>query len=277
MPGIKLPEELIVEPFGSSELAKDDIVLIVVPSSQVRNVAIEMESRLDGQLVVNCSKGFEHSTMKTLSQVLEEYIGTSPLVIWSGPNIAREIAEGKPTRAVLACRDMAVLARASRMLKNPLISFEISRDVRGVEMVASLKGIIAISIGLADGLELGDNFVGLVLSYALREFVAIAEFMEIPAHTIYGIAGLGDCVTSSLSPHGRNRRFGKLLAQGIPPQEAIKQVGMVVEGVAMMQTITELEDLNVPVPICSIIKKIIFEPNGDVRDLLVNTVMTYRS
>ncbi len=277
LPGIGLPSELVVEPFGASRIGTNDLVIIAVPSHRVRPMSEKLAPLMSGQIIVNSAKGFEHHTMKTLSQVIGELVAGSPLVVWSGPNIARELALGKPGRAVLAGRDMSVLSRAARMLRNDRISFEISRDVRGVELCGSLKGILAITIGLADGLELGDNFVGLLLSYGLREFVAIAEFMGIPGDTIYGIAGLGDCVTSSLSPHGRNRCFGRLIGQGMPPEKAIGEVGMVVEGVQMLQTITELEDLKVPIPLFSAVKQIVFNPDGNVRELLVDTVMQYQT
>lgn len=275
--GIRLPVELTVEAFGASEIAPEDIVLIAVPSHQVRNVSEKLSGSLQGQVVVNTAKGFEHHTMKTLTQVLDDTLPISPKVVWSGPNIAREMADGKPTRAVLASRDMSVLSRCARMLRNDVVSFEISRDIRGVELCASLKGLLAITIGVSDGLELGDNFIGLLVSYGLREFIAIAEFMGIPRDTIYGIAGLGDCLTSSLSPHGRNRRFGRLIGEGIHPEKAVDQVGMVVEGVQMLRTITELEDLNIPLPIFSAVKRMVFNPNGDVRKLLVDTVMKYQT
>jgi len=275
LPGVHLPDELKVEPFAGSVIDEDDLLIIAVPSHMVRSMAIDLRPLWRGQIIVNSAKGFEHDTMKTLSQVIDDVIPGVPLVVWSGPNIASEISSGKPTRAVLAGRDMAVLSRTARMLRNDRVSFEISRDVRGVELCASLKGILAITIGISDGLELGDNFVGLLLTYGLREFAAVAEFMGIQNHTIYGIAGLGDCVTSSLSPHGRNRRFGRLVAEGIPPEEAIRRVGMVVEGVQMLQTITELEDLNVPTPLFSAVKQIIFGTNDDIRNLVVETVMGY--
>ena len=275
LPGLRLPPELVVEPFGASAPKPEDLILIAVPSHQVRAVAEQLLPIWEGQIIVNTAKGYEHHSMKTLSQVIQELLPAAQLVVWSGPNIAGELAVGKPTRAVLAGRDMAVLTRAVRMLRNGQVSFEISRDVRGVELCASLKGIIAITIGLADGLELGDNFIGLLVAYGLREFAAVAEFMGIAKDTIYGIAGLGDCVTSSLSPSGRNRRFGKLVGQGMPSEQAVQEVGMVVEGVQMLLTITELEDLSVPTPLFSAVKKIVFGHNGDHRELLVNTVMNY--
>ena len=275
LPEVALPSQLDIEPFGASPMAMDDLILIAVPSHQVRMVAQQLQPDWNGQIVVNSAKGFEHHSMKTLSQVIEDVLPDVQLVVWSGPNIAHEIALGKPARAVLAGRNMSVLSRTARCLRNDGISFEISRDVRGVELCASLKGILAIAIGIADGLELGDNFIGLLISYGLGEFAAIAEFMGIPKATIYGIAGLGDCLTSSLSPYGRNRRFGRLIGKNTQPEDAMQQVGMVVEGVQMMMTITELEDLNVATPLFSMIKRIIFDPNGDIRDLIVETVMNY--
>lgn len=275
LPGIDLPSQLDIEPIGDSPIAMDDLIIIAVPSHQVRTVTQQLQPNWSGQIVVNSAKGFEHHSMKTLSQVIEDVLPGVPLVVWSGPNIAHEIALGKPARAVLAGRDMSVLSRTARCLRNDGISFEISRDVRGVELCASLKGILAIAIGIADGLDLGDNFLGLLISYGLGEFAAIAEFMGIPKPTIYGIAGLGDCLTSCLSPFGRNRRFGNLIGNGTSPGEAMKQVGMVVEGVQMMLTITELEDLNVATPLFSMVKRIIFNPNGDIRNLIVDTIMHY--
>ncbi len=277
LPSVSLPEALEIEPFGATEPDSNDLFIIAVPSHQVRTLCEQLDSVWTGQIIVNSAKGFEHHTMKTLSQVIEDILVDVPLVVWSGPNIASEMAQGKPTRAILAGNDMSVLSRTARMLRNDRVSFEISRDIRGVELCASLKGILAITLGISDGLNLGDNFAGLLLTYGLKEFSSIAEFMGIPKDTIYGIAGLGDCFTSSMSPHGRNRRFGRLVAQDIPPEEAIHEVGMVVEGVQMLRTITELEDLNVPIPLFSAVKRIIFAPNGNIREIIVDTVMSYNT
>lgn len=297
LPGVKLPEELVIEPVGASPLDPNDLLVIAVPSHSVRATAEEILPIWNGQVIVSCAKGYElhnghAASLVTSSEVIRSIIPTAAVVAWAGPNIAREIALGMPTRAVLAGRDMAALTHAMRLLKNDRVTFEVSRDLRGVELCSALKGVIAMAVGLGDGLELGDNFTGLLVSYGLREFTAIAEFLGISRETIYGIAGLGDCVTSSLSPFGRNRSFGRLLGRGVPPRQALQEVGMVVEGVQMLLTVAELEDLNVPAPLFSALKEIVFglfsseaddtirseaEHRTIIRKHLVNTVLHYNT
>jgi glycerol-3-phosphate dehydrogenase (NAD(P)+) len=149
LPGIGLPDTLAVECTQDSTLRAEDLVIIAVPSHRVREAVGNLAGIWAGQIIVNCSKGFEHVTMKTLSQVIMEIIPGAPLAVWSGPNLSRELAVGKVARAVLAGRDMAVLSRAARMLRHHQLSFEISRDMRGVELCAALKGIVAVTIGIA--------------------------------------------------------------------------------------------------------------------------------
>lgn len=275
LPGVTLPGELAVEPAGGSDLEPEDALLIAVPSHKVRSAVQPVTGQLAGRLVINAAKGFEHESLKTMSEVLIELLPESDIVSLSGPNIAREIAAGKPARAVLAGKRLEALSRAMRLLRHDRLIFETSRDLRGVELCASLKGILAIAIGLADGHDLGDNFIGLLMTYGMREFVTLATFMGAAESTVYGIAGLGDMVTSSLSPSGRNRRFGQLLAQGRDSEAALGEVGMVVEGVEMLKTVTRLEELNLPLPLFSTIQHIVFEQPPDPGERLVETVLHY--
>lgn len=273
--GIRLPESLRAAQFGSFKIDNSAAIILAVPSNQVRDVAKKLKDSVNGQPIVCASKGFEHTTMKTMSEVLLDELPASPIIVMSGPNIAREIAEGKPTRAVLASRDVATLAKISRELKNDLITFEVCNDVKGVELCAALKGIIAIGVGIADGLGLGANFIGLLMTYGLREFTHIAEFLGIPQKTIYGIAGLGDMIATCLSPESRNRKFGYLIGKGMQTEKALKSVGMVVEGVQMAKTVAELDGMNIPIPLFSMITKIIFEPNGHLPDRFIRCLQYY--
>jgi len=263
LPGIRLPDRVRAGEKFSHALDADDIVVIAVPSKQMRTVAEELAPHLNGQIIVSASKGFEHSTFKTMSEVIHELVPESPLVVLSGPNLAREIAENKPAKTVLASADIAAAAKVARAFKNSCISFEICSDMKGVELCAALKGIIAIGVGLCDGLDLGKNFTGLIMTCGLYEFKAISGFLGISEKTIYGIAGLGDLIATCLSTNSRNYCFGRLLGEGVDRDEALRQVGMVVEGVQMAKTIAELEDLNIPVPLFNIISKII---SGDIRN-----------
>lgn len=274
--GIRLPPMVrAIEKFAEP-VRDDDIIIIAVPSSKVRDVAHELRQVIRIQPIVCASKGFEHQSLKTMSEVIQDELPTTPVIVLTGPNIAREVAEGKPTKAVLASKDFAAVTRVVRILKNDHLKFEVCRDVKGVELCAALKGIIAIGVGIADGLCLGKNFTGILMTYGLREFTQISEFMGISVKTIYGIAGLGDLIATCLSRNSRNWRFGYLLGKGAQRDRALQRVGMVVEGVQMAKTIAELGDLNIPIPLFSTISKIIFEPNGHLPHKFINCLNNYQ-
>jgi glycerol-3-phosphate dehydrogenase (NAD(P)+) len=275
--GIGLAGRVRAARYLSEPFDPDDIIVVAVPSHQVRQVARDLSGKLLAQPVICASKGFEHATMKTMSEVLHDELPTVPLIVLTGPNIAREIAEGKPTKAILASKDFAAVSRVVKTFKNELLAFEICNDVKGVELCASLKGIIAIGVGIADGLGLGKNFMGVLMTYGLREFARISEFLGVSPKTIYGIAGLGDMIATCLSPESRNRRFGFMLGQGIEPECALRNVGMVVEGVQMAKTIVDLENLNIPIPLFATIAKIIFEPNGHLPNKFIQCLQQYQT
>lgn len=298
LPGITLPERIEVGVIGSVPLNPFDIVILAVPTQHLREAVITLKPCYHQQIVIAASKGLEvagGASLRTPSQVVQEEIPGAPLVVWGGPNIAGEIAKGLPARAILAASDMSLLVQASQNLRTSRLTFEFTRDVRGVELCSAVKGLIAIALGMVEELGLGVNFASLVLTYGLREFVALAEFLGISPATIYGIAGLGDAAASGLSPQGRNRMFGKLIAQGFSFQEAQQKVGMAVEGLFILLTLTEWEMLEIPLPLFSVIRKIVFPPlnlspmsssNGElsvngkshkemVRDALIEAVLNY--
>lgn len=275
LPGFRLPEGLQVVSVKAIGLKPEDLLLIAVPSHQVRTAVTPLIPHLEKSIVVNCAKGFEHSTLRTMSEVLIDLLPHSDVVALSGPNIAREIANGKPARAVLAGKRLEALSRAAQMLQHPRFVFETSRNLRGVELAASLKGTLAIAVGLAEGCELGNNFISLLMTYGLREFATLATFMGADEATVYGIAGLGDMITSSLSPSGRNRRFGVLLARGVDAKSALAEVGMVVEGVEMLKTVARLQELNLPLPLFATVRDIVDSDGTGVRERLVSAVLNY--
>lgn len=273
LPGIPLCASLTALPLALCRFEPDDIVALAVPSRALPELALGLRPRLAGNPLVCATKGFQHASFKTMGQLVRETIPESPLIVLSGPNIARELAAGLPSKAVLASHDLTALTRTARALRNETLIFELSRDVDGIELCAALKGVIAVGVGIADGLSLGDNMTALLMTYGLREFVEIAEFLEIRHKTIYGIAGLGDLITTCISPNSRNRRFGRLLGQGVTTEEALKQVGMVVEGVQMARTIVEMGDLNISIPLFAMIARAIFQEGIDLREEFVNCLI----
>jgi len=274
--GILLPSSLMAVALSEVVFKPDASVVLAVPSRALPDLVHELRPRLNGNPLVCATKGFQHASFKTMGQLVRESIPESPLIVLSGPNIARELAAGLPSKAVLASHNLTVLTRVARALRNNTLVFELSRDVDGVELCAALKGVIAVGVGIADGLELGDNMTALLMTYGLREFVEIAEFLEIRHKTIYGIAGLGDLITTCISPNSRNRRFGRLLGQGVLTADALIQVGMVVEGVQMARTIVEMGDLNIRIPLFSTIAKAIFDAELTLRKEFTDCLIHYQ-
>jgi glycerol-3-phosphate dehydrogenase (NAD(P)+) len=280
LPNIKIPQAVRITEKFSEPLCADDVLILAVPSNRVREVAMELIA-YGNELptIITATKGLEYGSFKTMSQVIKEILPSSEVIVLTGPTIAKEIAQGKPAKALLAGDNPATLAKIHKILANKLITFELSNDPVGAEVCGALKGIIAVGFGIADGLDLGANIHGLILTYGLREFVQIANFLSVSERSIYGLAGLADLVTTCLSRDSRNRQLGYLLGKGYPLEKALAEVGMAVEGVNVAKTLINLKGLNVSIsiPLLLCISEIILQQPPDIYDRLVNTIMNIRS
>jgi glycerol-3-phosphate dehydrogenase (NAD(P)+) len=245
-----LPKDVLVEAkYASGFDEKTALFILAVPSSQVRSAAAELGSRAKQPLVLSVSKGFDAERQCTMSEVVRQEIPQAKVVVLTGPTIANEVAEGKPTRAVLAGDDLMHLARVKQALANDVLSFEVSRNPTHHEICASLKGLVAIAAGLADGLALGANAQGILMTEGIREMGVVASFFGIAESVAYGISGAADLITTCISRHSRNRQLGVALAEGLGLDAALAKVNMTVEGVAMSQTIETLWALDVSIPL----------------------------
>ncbi len=227
-------------------------------------------------IVVSASKGLEQPGFKTNSCVLREELPHCKIGAISGPTIAREVGQGMPAKAVLAAYDVETLTQIKCALDNPVLKFELSLRVVEVEFCAALKGVIAIGAGIADGLNLGKNFMGLLLTYGMQEFMELGRFLGISTHQMLGIAGLGDLITTCWSTNSRNHRFGCLLAKKVPVKQALSEVGMVVEGIRVAKDVAQLVNLNVQVEIFNAIAAVIDEPSDETLAAFVKVVSEYR-
>jgi glycerol-3-phosphate dehydrogenase (NAD(P)+) len=273
LPGIKLNSNIIAEEKFTSPVNKNDILIIAIPSRKIEGLVQEMAARkIEECIIVNASKGVEHSTLKTVSETILAKLPKIRFANISGPTIARELAEGLPAKAILASQDLDLLFYLQEILENDLLKFEFRRDVEGIELAASLKGLIAIAVGLSDGFGFKTNVFGLIMTYGLHEFKTVMEFLGVRSSTVYSIAGMGDLITTCISENSRNRKFGKLLAQGFSRDEALKKVGMEVEGVSMAKTIRKLAKFNLSIPLISCVTRIIFEDVKDRKTELMNTL-----
>lgn len=273
LPGIKLPSNIIVEKKFSRSIEVDDIIVTAIPSRFIDDLLNEfIDNKISDCILLNASKGVEHSKLMTAGQRVQAKIPTIRFANLSGPTIALELAQKIPGKAVLASRDIGVLFHLQQELENDLLKFEFSRDVQGVELASAMKGLIAIGVGIADGLGFRTNVYGLIMTYGVHEYVTVMKFLGVYHKTAYGIAGMGDLITTCISENSRNRKFGKLLAQGLNRDEALEQVGMVVEGVSMAKTITKLAKFNLSIPLISCITRIIFDEITDIREEMIKTI-----
>ena len=271
----KLSDNIIVEKKFSRKINKDDIVIIAIPSRKIESLTDEfLENNETEFIAINASKGVEHSTLKTVSETVLSKLEKVRFANLSGPTIARELIENLPAKAVLASEDVILLFYLQKVLDNDILKFEFSRDVKGIELAASLKGLFAIAVGMCDGLGFKTNIFGLIMTYGLREYEIVMKFLGVPISTVYGIAGMGDLITTCISENSRNRKFGKFLAQGYARDEALEKVGMEVEGVSMAKTIQKLAKFNLSIPLISCITKIIFEDIKDIKDIKSELITT---
>ena len=248
--GIKLHDSIVVD--GDINVASaSEIVVIAVPSFAVRSVAKSIKTVINKQTaVVNVAKGFEAETLSLLSDVIAEELPDNPVVILSGPSHAEEVALGVPTSLVAACVDKKVAQYIQDELISPTLRVYIHDDVTGVEIGGALKNVIALCCGICDGLELGDNTKAALMTRGLTEVARLGVKMGAKADTFAGLTGMGDLIVTCMSMHSRNRRFGILIGQGIPADEALQKIGMTVEGYHAAAVIARLcEKYGVEMPI----------------------------
>jgi len=272
-PDQNINDNINVEKKFSRSIDKNDIVIIAIPSRKIIELIDEfIGHEYDDCIILNASKGVKHSTLMTVGQNFISRMPKIKFATLSGPTIATELMNGQPAKAVLASKNVSLLLHLQDILNNDLLKFEFSRDIKGVELAGSLKGIIAIAAGISDGLGFKSNITGLILTYGLREFDNVMKFLGVKSATVYGIAGMGDLVTTCISENSRNRKFGKLLATGYGLNKALEKVGMEVEGVSMAKTVQKLAKFNLSIPLISCITRIIFEDVKDIRKELLDTI-----
>lgn len=257
-------------------LTDAEAVVVVAPSSAMRDVAAQMKPYLDSNtLLVHATKGFETGTLKRMSTVLaDELPDTDParIVVLSGPSHAEEVIRQCPTTVVVASESEAAAEAAQDLLITPFFRVYTNPDVVGVEVGGALKNIIALGAGLTDGLDYGDNAKAALLTRGLAEISRLGTAMGGNPLTFAGLAGIGDLVVTCTSKHSRNWRAGYMLAQGKPLEEVLKQMGMVVEGVKTTQAAYTLSrQFDVEMPIADELYQVLF--NGKPAAAAVEDLM----
>ncbi|MFO7570988.1 MAG: NAD(P)H-dependent glycerol-3-phosphate dehydrogenase [Gaiellaceae bacterium] len=225
-------------PFEQAEL-----VVVAVPS----RVFGEVVSALPGSApILGLTKGLDPATGERLSTLVRD----RPVAVLSGPNVAEEIVRGLPAASVVASDDLELAVRLQVAVNSTIFRVYVSDDIAGVELCAAAKNVIALAAGGADGLRLGDNAKAGLVARGLAEMRRLAEVAGARPETFAGLAGMGDLIVTCWSPSGRNRRAGELIAQGATPEEARREIGMVVEGLTTAPVLRDLSHrLEIEMPI----------------------------
>lgn len=255
LPGFILPENVSYE-LLHEHLAPFEMTVVAVPSGAVRAVVHEVGG--DHPLVVVAAKGLESGTAKMVSDVVAEALPNAHIGAISGPNLAVEIVRGIPTAAIAACKDDGVAEQIRVAFNCRTFRVYKSDDVTGVELAGALKNVIAVGAGMSDGLGFGDNTKGAFLARGLKEMIGLGLKMGARLETFLGIAGVGDLFATASSNLSRNYRAGKLLGQGKSLEEALKEVGQVVEGVSTSESVQILaRRFEIEMPVFAAIESVI--------------------
>ncbi len=246
LPGMVIPAGVrfttdIAEACGGRE-----VLLFAVPSVYVRATARAAAPHIArGQIVVDVAKGMEPDTLMTMTQVIRDELDRNgapqvALVALSGPTHAEEVAQDLPTTIVSACPDLAVARRVQDVFMNTCMRVYTNEDILGVELCGAVKNIIALAAGISTGLGYGDNAKAALITRGIVEITRLGVAMGCRSQTFSGLAGLGDLIVTATSRHSRNNRCGQLIGQGVPPKEAVRQIGMVVEGIHALAATRQL-------------------------------------
>lgn len=274
LPGVKLPEDMIFTTDDREAVTGRDLLVMAVASSYTRDTAKRISSLVaPGQKIVNVAKGIEESTLMTLSQIVEEEIPQADVAVLSGPSHAEEVSRGLPTTIVVGAKSRQTAEYLQNLFMSEVFRVYISPDILGIELGGSLKNVVALAAGIADGLGYGDNTKAALITRGITEIARLGTAMGGKFETFCGLTGIGDLIVTCASMHSRNRRAGILIGQGKTMEEAMEEVQMVVEGVYSAKAAMGLaEKYHVQLPIIEQVNAVLFEGKNAgqaVKDLML--------
>ncbi|MDG5813459.1 NAD(P)-dependent glycerol-3-phosphate dehydrogenase [Chitinispirillales bacterium ANBcel5] len=269
LPGVKIPQEIEIVNTIDTTIEMADVVLCVVPSqtmratlkSAVSKVSEESLKKIRGWVIA--SKGIERNTLALMTDVLlEEIPGVTgeKIVVLSGPSHAEEVSRNIPTTVVAASENIPLAEEIQEQFSTETFRIYTNSDMKGVELAASVKNVIALAAGISDGMGFGDNTKGAIMTRGIVEMMRLGRKMGAQDSTFSGLAGIGDLITTCISKHSRNRQMGELIAKGYTLDEAKEHMTMIAEGVETTRSVYQLASkLKIEMPITTQIYKVLFE------------------
>jgi len=256
-------------------VADSGLIVLAAPSQKLRSVLVRLKPCLpSGVALVNLAKGVETISLKRMSEVILEVLPVSPdsVATLSGPSHAEEVVRDMPTTVVAAGRSDDLVNRIQQVFSSRSFRVYTSNDLIGVELGGALKNIIAIGVGITDGLGLGDNTRGALITRGLAEITRLGAAMGARAETFAGLSGIGDLVTTCISQHSRNRYVGEKIGRGMKLADVLAGMTMVAEGVETTRSGYRLSKMHdVEMPITTQVHRVLFEgkPTAEAVDELM--------
>ena len=261
LPGMVIPDGIRFTKEIEEVCEDKDLLLFAVPSPFVRSTARKAVPYIrDGMIIVDVAKGIEADTLLTMTGIIADELKnpTVKLVALSGPTHAEEVAKDLATTIVSACEDENAALLVQDVFWGTCMRVYTNDDTLGVELCGAMKNIIALASGIATGMGLGDNAKAAIITRGIVEISRLGTAMGCREQTFGGLAGIGDLIVTATSMHSRNNRCGMLIGQGVAPADAVKQVGMVVEGInALPAAMRLMEKYGVEMPIVEAVNAIV--------------------
>lgn len=274
LPGVAIPQEVQISADGHSAARDVDLVVNAVPTQFLRVVLELFEDALDGNVpVVSATKGLEIETLKRPSEIIADVLGERPVCVLTGPSHAEEVALRKPASVVAASRDASFARAVQQAFSCDYFRVYTNADPDGAELAGALKNVIAIAAGISDGLELGDNAKSALVTRGVVEMARFGTARGGKPETFFGLAGIGDLVTTCFSRHSRNRALGEAIGRGESLESVLGKTRMVTEGVWTTKALfgPEAELGGLSLPIAEQVHAMLFEqkdPRRAVGDLM---------
>ncbi len=274
LPGVPLPLELKHTASAAEALSGASTVVMAAPSHVMREVAKRIKSSyLPKTILVSVAKGIEVNSLKRMSEIVLDELKPSSLAVLSGPSHAEEVARGVPTSVAVASENEKIAEQVQKLFMTERFRVYTNADLIGVELGGAFKNVIAVAAGISDGLGYGDNTKSALLTRGLAEMTRLGIAMGAKRETFYGLAGVGDLITTGFSKHGRNRKMGELLGKGMKLEEALKTTEMVAEGVKTAAAVVQLsKKYSVEMPISQKVYQVLYEglaPSKAVQELML--------
>ncbi|MBO5460867.1 MAG: NAD(P)H-dependent glycerol-3-phosphate dehydrogenase [Ruminococcus sp.] len=260
LPGVKISEEITATGDLEEAVKGKNFLVMAVPSPFTRATARKMNPYVkEGQIIVNVAKGIEEDTLMTLSEQIEQEVPQADVAVLSGPSHAEEVGRRLPTTCVIGAKTKKTATYLQEAFTSKVFRVYTSPDILGIELGGSLKNVIALAAGIADGLGYGDNTKAALITRGVAEISRLGVKMGGQPETFAGLTGIGDLIVTCASVHSRNRKAGFLMGQGKTMQEAMDEVQMVVEGVYSAKAAAKLaEKYGESMPIVTAINEVMF-------------------